>query len=76
MPDPFKMEASLAAKVGSVLVHVDEFTSVDGHPFDMEAIKALLAQPDVVAWISSLQKLALVPVKRAKASQTSHPDTK
>lgn len=65
MSDPFKMEASLAAKVGSILVHIEEATSDDGHPFDMEAIKPLLAQPDVRAWIAALQKIALVPVKRS-----------
>lgn len=64
MADPFKLEASLAAKVGSILVHIEEATSDDGHPFDMEAVKALIRQPDVVAWIASLQKIALVPVKR------------
>lgn len=36
MSDPFKIEASLAAKVGSILVHVEEGLSADGHTFDLQ----------------------------------------
>lgn len=61
---PFVLPASLAAKVGSVLVHVEEGTSADGHAFDWEATRSLLGQADVVEWLRALQKLALVPVKR------------
>lgn len=57
---------SLAAKVGSILVHVEEGLSEDRHHFDWEAVKVLLAQSDVTAWIASLQKIALVPVKRRR----------
>lgn len=61
---PFVMQASLAAKIGSILVHVEEGTSADGHAFDWESARALLGQADVVEWIRALQKMALVPVKR------------
>lgn len=66
MSDPFKIEASLAAKVGSILVHVEEGRGTDGHHFDWTAVDTLLAQPDVREWIASLQKIALVPVKRRR----------
>lgn len=61
---PFVIPAALAAKVGSILVHVEEGTGPDGHAFDWEAARALLGQADVVEWIRALQKMALVPVKR------------
>jgi hypothetical protein len=64
MSDPFQIKASLAAMVGSILVHVEEGLSDDGHQFDWGAVKALLAQPDVRAWVDSLEKIALVPKKR------------
>lgn len=61
---PFAIEPSLAAKVGSILVHTEEGTSSDGHEFDWHAVRALLADAQIVEWLRALQKMALVPVKR------------
>lgn len=60
------MSWGLAAKLGSILVHVEEGASMNGHAFDWIATKPLLADPEVVAWLGELRKLALVPVKRNK----------
>lgn len=69
-PNPLdKQSASLMCKLGSIVVHVDEGTSSDGHHFDMIALKGLIADPEVIAWIKAMQALALVPVKRNSPAQ-------
>jgi hypothetical protein len=54
----------LAAKLGSLVVHVNEATSPHGHPFDVEACRQLVNDPEVVEWIKGLQEQALVPAMR------------
>lgn len=61
---PFVLPPALAAKLGSIVVHMEELSSADGHSFDKIAIEALVADSDVQAWISQLRGMALVPVKR------------
>ena len=58
------MQCALAAKVGSILVHVEEALSSDAHEFDWAAARSLLGDAEVVEWVRSLQRMALVPVKR------------
>lgn len=55
----------LLVKLGSIAVHADEFTSPRGHEFDLQAMKQLLADPDVVAWIAAGTKAAMLPLKRS-----------
>ena len=64
MSDPLKPPPSLLAKIGSIVVHTDEYLSVEGHNYDREAINALLAAPDVREWLEAMAGLALVPQKR------------
>jgi hypothetical protein len=67
MPDnPLKPPTSLLCKLGSLAVHVDEFLSTDSHQFDLTAIKQILVDDELTAWIDSMNKLALLPVKRKK----------
>lgn len=54
----------VAIKLASIAVHADELTSPDGHPFDAEAIRVLLADPELVAYLDTLRPLALLPEKR------------
>lgn len=61
---PFLIPASLAAKVGSIVVHVDEALSDSGHEFDVEALRTLIGLHDVQEWIAALGKMSLVAVKR------------
>ena len=59
----FKISASLASKLASVVVHADELFSADGRiGFDTEALKQSARDPEVQDWIKSLG--ALAPVKR------------
>lgn len=54
----------LLCKLGSIAVHAEELLSPDGHEFDREVLRALLADEEVKAWLADMTKLAMVPVKR------------
>lgn len=64
MADPLKPSASLLCKLGSVIVHADELASPNGHDFDRIALATLMQDAEVKAWLSSMQAMALVPLKR------------
>jgi len=51
-------------KLGSLFVHVEEAISTKAHSFDILAIKQILEDDDVKAWIEKMDNLALVPKKR------------
>jgi len=61
---PFSLNYTLAAKVGSLVAHADEGLSRGGHNFDWIALRALIEDEDIQAWLAELRALALVPVKR------------
>lgn len=63
--DPFKPEVSLLCKLGSIVVHVDEGLGPQGHPFDTIALRSLIEDPDVKTWLVQMDKLAMLPKKRA-----------
>lgn len=58
----YELYPGLAAKIGSILVHVEEGLSAEGHEYDWAAVQTALMDPDVQAWIKFLGPL--VPVKR------------
>ena len=62
--DPLKPSPAVFAKLGSIVVHTDEYISTDGHAFDREALEALLASEDVREWIAAAKAIALLPEKR------------
>lgn len=64
MGDPLNPSASLLVKLGSLSVHVEEMTEAGAHQFDLETVRSLLADPEVVAWRAEMDALALLPVKR------------
>lgn len=55
---------SLLVCLGSIAVHIEEFLSKDGHPFDREAIKSLLSNPELRSWIKVMDEKAFLPKKR------------
>lgn len=55
---------TLLVKLGSLAVHVDEYLSPDGHPFDLEAIRQILNDAEVTDWLAEMDKLAFLPRKR------------
>jgi len=62
MPDPLKPDLPLLMKLGSIIVHAEEMISPQGHEVDREALKALLANDDVQAWIKDMG--VFLPLKR------------
>lgn len=62
--EPLSPSPALLCKLGSIVVHVEEFLSPEGHDFDRQAIAALLADPEVKAWLSAMNALAMLPLKR------------
>lgn len=57
-------ELGLLAKLGSLVLHVDEGLDGNGDPLDIAAVRALLEDPEIVDWLAGMDELALLPVKR------------
>lgn len=64
MTDILKPSMPLLVKLGSIAVHADEALSDKGHAFDTDTIKSLLSDPEVSAWLTEMDKAALLPKKR------------
>jgi hypothetical protein len=54
----------LLAKIGSILVHVEEGAGEGGHAFDRMAVRSLLADREVQDWLGGMRDASLLPVKR------------
>jgi len=61
MSDPFKPSASILIKLGSIAVHVEEFLSPTGHPFDKNALDTLFQDKELKKWLKQMDKLAMLP---------------
>ena len=66
MGDPLKPNPALLCKLGSVIVHADEFLSPGGHHLDETAFRMALADPDVQGWLAQMRAMAMVPLKRTE----------
>lgn len=66
MPDPKNPSLALLSKLGSAIVHADEYLDPagHGHPFDRDTFQRLLADNEVREWLDGMHALALLPVKR------------
>jgi len=62
--DPLRVGVSMAVKLGSIAVHVEELLSSNGHEFDTAALKTLLDDAEVKEWLDAMSKKAFLPVKR------------
>jgi hypothetical protein len=62
--DPLKPSSTLLVKLGSMIVHAEELAAYGRHPVDWVALDTLRKDPEVVAWLAAMSKLALLPVKR------------
>lgn len=54
----------LLIKLGSLIVHYEEYISNKGHQFDKIAIDSLRQDAEVIEWMDEMDKLALLPQKR------------
>lgn len=64
MSDPLKPSPGLLCKLASIIVHADEAASAEGHEFDIDAIRTVMNDPEVAAWIASMTAAGMAPVKR------------
>ena len=64
MSDPLKPSVSLLVKLGSLIVHLEESQSANGHTFDKVAAEGLQNDPEVQQWLIAMTKMAMLPVKR------------
>jgi hypothetical protein len=55
---------ALLVKLGSIIVHFDEFNSPGGHEYDLHTAHQLMADPDVKEWMDEMNGAAMLPVKR------------
>ena len=53
----------VGVRLASIAIHAEEMVE-DGHPLDIAAVRGLLADADVRAYLDYLRPLALLPVKR------------
>ena len=64
IPSPLHPSASLLVKLGSIITHMQELTGTTGHIVDKHALDTLWSDPEVVAWIAAMDKMAFLPKKR------------
>lgn len=61
-PDPLKPSITLLMKLGSAIVHAEEYLSKDSHPFDLNSFERMSQDPEVLSWIKAMG--AMLPQKR------------
>ena len=61
-----KPSISLLSKLGSALVHADEYLGSDGHNFDLLEFRDLLKDAEVQTWLIQGTKSGLLPIKRTR----------
>ncbi len=69
MPDCLHPSHALLSKIGSIIIHMEELSSPDGHLFDVTVLKVLWDDSEVREWMAGMRALALLPVKRNPGAQ-------
>lgn len=64
MTDPRNPSPGLLCKLASIAVHAEEYLSPAGHQFDADALRALLVDGELKAWLATMTAAGLAPVKR------------
>ena len=54
----------ILVKLASIAVHVEEYLSDDGHPYDRVALEQLVRDPDLQAYLGTLKAAGFLPQKR------------
>lgn len=64
--NPLKPTPSLLSKLCSIIIHSEELASpTKWHQFDLDALRMLLKDSEIVEWLSEMKKMAMIPEKRA-----------
>ncbi len=64
MSDPLKPDRALLCKLGSIIIHVEEYGGETGLEIDMEIIRSLLKDDQLQGWLFGMNEMGLLPVKR------------
>ena len=64
MADVYAPPVRLLAKLGSIVVHVDEGHGEGGHRFDWAAVGSLIADREVQEWLEGMDAKGLLPKRR------------
>lgn len=71
MGNPLTPSPALLCKIGSIAAHLEEGSSIHGHEFDITAAKALLSDPEVIAWMKEMRAMAMLPEPRNKPKKAT-----
>lgn len=63
-PAWMKPSPALLCTLGSIVCHVQEGLGPAGRPVDLDATRALIDSPEVIAWLAEMDKHGLLPVRR------------
>jgi hypothetical protein len=55
---------SVAVKLASLAVHLEEMLSPSRHRYDVSAAETILRDPELRAYLAEMDKLTLLPVRR------------
>ena len=67
-----EISLGLAVILGSLAVHTEEMLDskdLSTRPFDEAAIRTLLADSELKRWLEKMDRMALLPVKRAAPTE-------
>lgn len=62
--DELKPSPQLLVKLGSLIVHYEEWTSKNGHALDKAAIDSIMSEEEVMQWFKQMNDNAFLPKKR------------
>ena len=63
--NPLQPSASLLCKLGSLAIHASEMLDpIIGRGVDRVALSQACTDPEVVAWLAEMGKMAMIPVRR------------
>lgn len=65
MSTPMKPNQGLLMKLGSIIVHLEEYIETDIHT-DLKAAQSLISDAEVVTWLREMTAKGLLPVKRSQ----------
>lgn len=55
---------TLLCKLASIVVHIEEKESANGHAYDKVALDSALNDPEVKLWVEQMTSFGFAPVKR------------
>ena len=62
--DPLNPSLSVLVKLGSLVVHANEYLSAGGHQFDLSVFYSGLSDDEIREWLASMNALGFLPVRR------------